>query len=59
MTAIGSWGFSGHEFSEDELVHAALLMLQHALSLSELKRWRISAGKFLGRHAAIHTCLTS
>ncbi|KAI9849682.1 MAG: 3',5'-cyclic-nucleotide phosphodiesterase [Sclerophora amabilis] len=39
--AIGSWSFSGHDFSEDELLHAALLMLQHALSIQELEQWRI------------------
>jgi len=43
--AVGIWGFSGHDFSEDELIHAAFLMLQHALSIPELKRWRLSTGK--------------
>lgn len=39
---IGSWGFSGHDWSEEELVHAACMMLQHALSMPELVNWRIS-----------------
>ncbi|KAI9756849.1 MAG: hypothetical protein M4579_003685 [Chaenotheca gracillima] len=39
--AIGSWSFSAHSFSDDELLHAALLMLQHALSMPELEEWRI------------------
>lgn len=43
--AIASWGFSAHEFTDDELLHAALLMLQHALSMPELEKWRISTGK--------------
>ena len=43
--AIGSWNFCAHEFSDDELLHAALLMLQHALTMPELERWRISTGK--------------
>lgn len=43
--AIGSWHFSAHDFTDDELLHAALLMLQHALSMPELEQWRISTGK--------------
>ena len=41
--AIGSWNFSGHDWSEEELVHAAHLMLQHALTMPELEKWRMSA----------------
>jgi 3',5'-cyclic-nucleotide phosphodiesterase len=43
--AIGSWHFSAHEFTDDELLHAALLMLQHALAMPELGKWRISTGE--------------
>lgn len=43
--AIGTWYFSAHEFTDDELLHAASLMLQHALSVPELEHWRISTGK--------------
>lgn len=43
--AFTSWDFSAHDFSEDQLVHAAFLMLQHALSMPELESWRIPAGK--------------
>ena len=43
--AIGTWAFSAHEFTDDELLHAALLMLQHALSMPELEKWRVSTGK--------------
>ena len=43
--AIAAWDFSAHDFSEDELVHAAFLMLQHALEMPELGKWRIPAGK--------------
>lgn len=45
--AIGSWNFSAHDFSEDELVHASFLMLQHALNMPELKPWRIPAGELV------------
>lgn len=44
-TAIGSWRFSAHDFTDDELLHAALLILQHALSMPELERWRLSTGQ--------------
>ena len=43
--SIGSWLFSAHDFTDDELLHAALLMLQHALTMPELEKWRISTGK--------------
>lgn len=43
--AIGSWSFSAHSYSDDELLYGALLMLQHALKLPELERWRMSSGK--------------
>lgn len=43
--AVGLWDFSAHDFTDDELLHAALLMLQHALAMPELERWRISTGK--------------
>ena len=45
--AIGTWGFSAHEYSEDELVHAAFLMLQHALAMPQLDNWRLPAGRLL------------
>ncbi|KAL8999717.1 MAG: hypothetical protein Q9169_001534 [Polycauliona sp. 2 TL-2023] len=41
--AFTSWDFSAHELSEDQLVHVAFLMLQHALNMPELERWRMSA----------------
>jgi 3',5'-cyclic-nucleotide phosphodiesterase len=43
--AVGTWQFSAHDFTDDELLHAALLMLQHALAMPELEKWRISTGK--------------
>ena len=41
--ALGSWAFSGHDYSDDELIHAAFLMLQHALNTPDLEKWRLSA----------------
>lgn len=43
--AVGTWHFSAHEFTDDELLHAALIMLQHALSMPELEHWRLSTGR--------------
>ena len=40
--AIGSWNFSAHDLTEDELLHAASLMLQHALAMPALEQWRIT-----------------
>ena len=45
-SAIGSWYFSAHDFSDDELLHTALLILQHALAIPELEQWRISTGRY-------------
>jgi hypothetical protein len=43
--AIGKWHFCAHDFTDDELLVAALYMFQHALSMPELERWRIPAGE--------------
>ena len=43
--AIGTWRFSGHDWSEEELVHAAFLMLRHALGLDELEKWRLTTAE--------------
>jgi 3',5'-cyclic-nucleotide phosphodiesterase len=44
---VGSWGFCGHDFDEDELVYAGYCMLQHALKSAELEHWRMSEGEFI------------
>lgn len=43
--AVGSWQFSAHSFTDDELLVAAMDMFKHALSVPELERWRISSGE--------------
>ena len=45
--AVARWDFSAHAFDDNELVHAAFLMLNHVLRLPELKKWRMPAGKNL------------
>jgi hypothetical protein len=44
-TAIGRWSFSAHDFTDDELLYGALLMLKHALQMPELAQWVMSDGK--------------
>ncbi|KAF2205919.1 HD-domain/PDEase-like protein [Delitschia confertaspora ATCC 74209] len=39
--AVGSWSFSAHEFTDDELLYGAIVMLKHALEVPELEKWRI------------------
>ncbi|KAJ5788702.1 hypothetical protein N7457_003692 [Penicillium paradoxum] len=39
---IGSWDFSAHDFTEDELVFGACEMIQHALTMPGLDRWRLT-----------------
>jgi hypothetical protein len=43
-SAVGQWHFCAHDFTDDELVVAALLMFKHALSMPELEPWRIPTG---------------
>jgi 3',5'-cyclic-nucleotide phosphodiesterase len=44
---IGSWSFCAHDFSEDELVYAGYRMLDHALQMPELEKWRMSEGEIV------------
>jgi hypothetical protein len=43
--AIGTWSFSAHQFDADALLYAALVMLEHALTMPELDKWKMSTGK--------------
>jgi hypothetical protein len=45
--AIGTWSFSAHDFSDDELLYASLAMLEHALQMPELQQWRLSSGEYI------------
>jgi hypothetical protein len=44
--ALGTWAFSAHDYTDDELLYAALVMLQHALQMCELDKWRIPEGTY-------------
>jgi hypothetical protein len=41
---IGTWAFSAHDYTDDELLYGALSMLKHALQMPELEKWRIPDG---------------
>src|SRR5690242_21484319 len=41
---VSTWAFSAHDFTDDELLYAALVMLQHALSAPELSQWDMTQG---------------
>lgn len=56
--AVGTWEFSAHDFDSDELLYAALVMLEHALKMPELERWRISTGAFRNLQVPINLRLT-
>lgn len=43
-SAVGQWHFCAHDFTDDELIVAALVMFKHALSMPELEPWRIPTG---------------
>ena len=45
--AVGTWSFSAHDFTDDELLYGALVILQHALDMPDLEKWRLSEGKVL------------
>ncbi|KAL9110020.1 MAG: hypothetical protein Q9227_005359 [Pyrenula ochraceoflavens] len=44
---VGEWSFCGHDFTDDELVYAAFCMLNHALQMPELAKWRMPADDIL------------
>jgi hypothetical protein len=31
--AVGTWAFSAHDYTDDELLYGALVMLKHALQM--------------------------
>jgi len=43
--AIGKWSFSAQDFTDDELVYAGYYILDHALSVDEVSKWRMPEGK--------------
>lgn len=41
---VGTWAFSAHDLTDDELLYAALVMLKHALQMPELAKWTMTEG---------------
>ncbi|KAI9722463.1 MAG: 3',5'-cyclic-nucleotide phosphodiesterase [Chrysothrix sp. TS-e1954] len=39
--AVGSWEFSAHDFTDDELLYGALLILRHTLRMPDLAKYQI------------------
>ena len=56
-SSIGNWSFSAHDFNDEELLYAALVILQHALQMEELEPWRICDGKILFASTLCVMCL--
>ncbi|KAI6244514.1 3',5'-cyclic-nucleotide phosphodiesterase 2 [Erysiphe necator] len=46
--SITTWNFSAHNFTNDELLYAALVMLEHTLKMPELEPWRMSTESLTG-----------
>ncbi|CAI4219528.1 unnamed protein product [Parascedosporium putredinis] len=46
--AVGCWHFPAHDFADDELLLAAMLMFKHAFSIPELEKWRIPTDQLIG-----------
>lgn len=46
---VGTWAFSAHDLTDDELLYAALVMLKHALQMPELDKWNMTEGRLCAR----------
>ncbi|KFY37607.1 hypothetical protein V494_04694 [Pseudogymnoascus sp. VKM F-4513 (FW-928)] len=47
IEAISEWSFSAHELSDDELLYACVVMLEHALCMEEVKEFRLPRDKLV------------
>lgn len=45
--AVGTWEFSAHDFTDEELLQGAFYMFEHALQMPELEDFKISPGNNL------------
>ncbi|PKS12948.1 hypothetical protein jhhlp_000289, partial [Lomentospora prolificans] len=45
--AVGHWHFSAHDFVDDELLVAAMIMFKHAFSVPALDKWRIPTDQLI------------
>ncbi|KAF1841503.1 HD-domain/PDEase-like protein [Cucurbitaria berberidis CBS 394.84] len=44
---VGTWAFSAHDCTDDELVYGALVMLRHALQMPELEKWAMTEDELI------------
>lgn len=44
---VGTWAFSAHDYTDDELLYAALVMLRHALQMPELAKWTMAEDELI------------
>jgi 3',5'-cyclic-nucleotide phosphodiesterase len=42
--AVGRWDFSAHDYTDEELVHGALVMFEHAFTMPEVSDFVITSG---------------
>ncbi|KAL1796938.1 hypothetical protein ACET3X_005478 [Alternaria dauci] len=45
--AVGTWAFSAHDYTDDELLYGAFIMLKHALQMPELEKWAITEDEMI------------
>jgi len=55
-STLGLWTFSAHDFTDDELLFGALLILEHALSSPELEKWQMRRGQSLPTKSVYVAC---
>jgi 3',5'-cyclic-nucleotide phosphodiesterase len=41
--AVGRWDFNAHDYSEQELIHGAFCIFEHAISMPALAEWRLDS----------------
>ena len=42
--AVGTWAFAADDFTDDELLYGAFVMLEHALKMPEVEQWHRTTG---------------
>jgi hypothetical protein len=45
--AVGRWDFSAHDYTDEELVHGALVMFEHAFTMPEVSDFVIPSGSLI------------
>ncbi|KAF2741374.1 HD-domain/PDEase-like protein [Polyplosphaeria fusca] len=45
--AVGTWSFSAHDYTDDELLYGALVMVKHALTMPELEQWNMTEDELI------------